>query len=441
MASAHDISTDVRRALERLAEIGDRAAPVVFAGRAAEFALLESAVRGVQRGENGRTVVVQGVPGVGKTALRDEFAARLLAHDANDGKAVIPVQLNASSLGFKPGAIVEQIDRAFRALASSDWWQRAMGRAAAGAHFLGNALFAAATRKDIGDFTAASRAPDSLGVVLDDYVSQRLGRRGSTIVLLVDEAQNLQDTSTVRTHLEELHNDGAGETPMMLACFGLGNTVDRLAELGLSRLARGHVRSIGVLSNEEARQAVVGTLEDVLAGHTFKGRERSKWISDAANVILEDSGNFPHHLTNGCSALAQAVLLDGIDAAPPVNGVRERARGYRQEYYEARLRPWSRYETALAYAFTESSDGRTPTKAVVAGLATVTDRGRAVSEEVAWDVVEGICSAGFMEEQDDSLSVLLPSLMTHFQDVCQRRSPNPQMVHAIRAQLPARGQR
>lgn len=391
MASAHDISTDVRRALERLAEIGDRAAPVVFAGRAAEFALLESAVRGVQRGENGHTVVMQGVPGIGKTALRDEFAARSLAPDASGGKAIMPVKLNASSLGFKPIAIVEQVDRKFRALESSDGW-------------------------------AASRAPDSLGVVLEDYVSQRLGRRGSTIVLLVDEAQNLQDTSTVRTHLEELHNDGAGETPMMLACFGLGNTVDRLAELGLSRLAQGRVRSIGVLSNEEARQAVVGTLEDVLACHTFEGRERSKWIDDAANVILEDSGNFPHHLTNGCSALAQAVLLDGIDASPPANVVRETARGYRREYYEARLRPWSRYETALACAFMESGSGQTRTRAIVAALRTVASRGEPTSEEAAWDVVEGICGAGFMEERGDSIHALLPSLMTHFQDVRQRVS-------------------
>ena len=170
MVLPRSIATDVRRSLERLAEAGDRFAPVVFAGRTAELALLESAVRGVQRGENGRTVVMQGVPGVGKTALRDEFAARSLARDASDGKAVMPVKLNASSLGFKPIAMVEQVDRAFRALESSDWW-------------------------------AASRAPDSLGVVLDDYVSQRLGRRGSTIVLLVDEAQNLQDTPAVRAHL------------------------------------------------------------------------------------------------------------------------------------------------------------------------------------------------------------------------------------------------
>lgn len=435
MVSAHNISADVRRSLQRLAEIGDRTAPVVFAGRTDEFALLESAVRGVQRGENGRTVVIQGVPGVGKTALRDEFAARLLAHDANDGKAVIPVKLNASSLGFKPAAIVEQIDKAFRGLESSDWWERTVSRAADGAYFLGNALFAAATRKDVREFTAASRAPDSLGVVLDDYVGQRLGRRGSTIVLLVDEAQNLQDTPAVRTHLEELHNDGAGETPMMLACFGLATTVDRLADLGLSRLSRGHVRSIGALTNEEARQAVVGTLEEVLACHPFDEQDRSEWIDEAAIVILEDSGNFPHHLTNGCSALAQAVLLDGIGASPPADVVREKSRDYRQEYYEARLRPWSRYETALAYAFLESSDGQTPTNAIIAALTTVTDRGNPVSEEIAWDAVEGICRAGFMEERDRSINVLLPSLMKHFQDVRQRRSPNSQLIDAIRSEL------
>ena len=435
MVSAHNIAADVRRSLQRLAEIGDRTAPVVFAGRTDEFALLESAVRGVQRGENGRTVVIQGVPGVGKTALRDEFAARLLTHDANDGKAVIPVRLNASSLGFKPAAIVEQIDKAFRGLESSDWRERTMSRVADGAYFLGNALFAAATRKDVREFTAASRAPDSLGVVLDDYVGQRLGRRGSTIVLLVDEAQNLQDTPSVRTHLEELHNDGAGETPMMLACFGLATTVDRLADLGLSRLSRGHVRSIGALTSEEARQAVVGTLEEVFACHAFDEQDRSKWINEAAIAILDDSGNFPHHLTNGCSALAQTVLLDGIAASPPVDVVREKSSGYRREYYEARLRPWSRYETALAYAFMESTDGQTPANAIIAALTTVRDRGKPVSEEIAWDVVEGICRAGFMEERDRSINVLLPSLMTHFQDVRQRTSPNSQLIDAIRAEL------
>lgn len=89
----------------------------------------------------------------------------------------------------------------------------------------------------------------------------------------------------------------------------------------------------------------------------------------------------------------------------------------------------------------ESGSGQTPTRAIVAALRTVASRGEPTSEEAAWDVVEGICGAGFMEERGDSIHALLPSLMTHFQDVRQRWSPSPQMIDAIRAELPAPGQR
>ena len=373
MTAARGISSDVRRALERLAETADRAGatPVVFAGRTDELALLELAARGAQRGESGHTVVIQGVPGVGKTALRDEFARRLLAQDANKRQAVIPVKLDFGAL-------------------------------------------------------------DS-----NDYVGQRLGRRGSTVLLLVDEAQNLHDTPTVRRHLNVLHNAGDGETPMMLACFGLANTVERLADLGLSRLATGHARSIGALSDEHAREAVVGTLDRAFAYHKFAigpddEQKRRKWIGAAATAIVEDSGSFPHHLTNGCRALAQAVLQDGIGARPPVDMVRERSRAYRREYYEARLRPWLRYETALAHAFTENGDGQTPTSAAIAALTTVSDLGKPTDEETARDVLMGIRDAGFIEERDDSLVVLLPSLTTHFLDVRQRRQSNPRTIEAIR---------
>ena len=307
MAMANQMPVDVRRSLERLAEAGDRSAPVVFAGREDEFALLERAIRGVHNGEEGHTVVIQGVPGAGKTALLGEFAARLLARGADERNPVIPVRLAATAMDSKPAAIVEEIDSAFRDLNASDWWRRAVDKATDGAHFLGNALFAAATRKPLSEFTVASRAPDSLNLVLNDYASLRLGRRG-TIALLVDEAQNLPDTPTVRRHLEALHVRGTGGSSVMLACFGLGNTVERLADLGLSRLATGHVRTVGALSGEDAREVVAGTLDVVFAQHTFADgpldeQAREQWIGVATDAIVGESGGFPHHLTNGCRAL------------------------------------------------------------------------------------------------------------------------------------------
>ena len=87
---------------------------MVFAGRADEFALLERAIRGVRSGEEGHTVVIQGVPGAGKTALLGEFAARLLARGADELNPVIPVKLAATAMDSKPAAIVEEIDSAFR---------------------------------------------------------------------------------------------------------------------------------------------------------------------------------------------------------------------------------------------------------------------------------------------------------------------------------------
>ena len=437
MATTDHTPIDVQRSLERLADAGDRSAPVVFAGRRDEFALLERAIRGVRNGEEGHTVVVQGVPGAGKTALLGEFAARLLARGAGERNPVIPVKLAATAMDSKPAAIVEEIDSAFRNLKTSEWWRRAVGNATDGAHFLGNALLAAVTRKSLSEFTVASRAPDSLNLVLNDYARLRLGWQGSTIVLLVDEAQNLPDTPMVRRHLETLHTSGTGASSVMLACFGLGNTVERLADLGLSRLATGHVRTVGALSDEDARKVVAGTLDVVFAQR--EGRTpRVNWIGAVTDVIVADSGGFPHHLTNGCRALAQAVLQEGIGASPPLDAMRERALGYRREYYGARLRRWDRYETALACAFTEADNERVPADAVVAALTTVAKRGSAVGEGTAWQIVEEICAAGFMVERGDFLEPTLPSLMTHFRDVCGRTPPSVRTIEAVRAALPGR---
>ena len=80
------------------AESSDRTSPTVFVGRKDELGLLDSAVRGVQRDEAGHTVVVQGLPGAGKTALLNEYAARLLTANAGGARPIIPVPL-------QPGAV------------------------------------------------------------------------------------------------------------------------------------------------------------------------------------------------------------------------------------------------------------------------------------------------------------------------------------------------
>ena len=438
---AHELPPVVQESLLRLAKTSDRTAPTVFAGREGEFALLEDAVWGVQRGENGHTVVIQGVPGVGKTALLDEYAARLLAANADAERPVIPVPLQSGVLNTPPAAIVEEIDRRFRELGVSKW-DRAANRTVDGVALLGNALFAAITRKNIHEFTPSARAPDSLPIALEDYVAFRFDRRESTIVLLVDEAQNLHDTLRVRDYLEVLHGGITGRTQVLLVCFGLVNTTARLAELGLSRLARGHARSLGVLSDEDAQQVVTGTLQVALANHAFDNgsladAQRATWIGEAAAAILAESGNFPHHLTNGCCALAELVLEEGIADRPPVGKLRDRCREHKREYYAARLQPWSRHTMALAHAFAGEDGHWTPVDDIVAALMAADNRGRPVDEETALAVVDGLCATGFVEQGVASLRPLLPSLWAHLETMRQQAPPDNKVVRAVRAALPA----
>lgn len=415
MTDTPNLPSHVRDSLARLAESSDRASPTVFAGREDEFDLLDAAVRGAQRGEPGHTVVIHGVPGAGKTALLNEYAARLLAADGGTEKPTIAVPLRPGDLDAAPVAIVQEIDRQFREFEASDVWQERLNRVVGGASLLGNALFAASTKRDFNDFRPSARAPDSLPVALDDYFAFRFDRRDSTIVLLVDEAQNLDDTAQVRRHLDALHGGVRTRTTVLLACFGLTNTTDRLRELGLSRLATGHVRSIGALSDEDAQRTVTGTLSAALADVAFRddaGREQ--WIGAVVATILTDSANFPHHLANGCRALAEIVLDEGIGESPPIERLRDRCQDHRREYYDARLRPWAHHMTALAQAFSNERDGWTPVADVKRALVASDDFGDPVDGGTATTMLKELCANGYVEQYAGACRPVLPSLSSHF---------------------------
>lgn len=422
MAHGSVLSPAVRDALARLATISDRTSPVIFAGREDEFSLLSGALQGVQRGELGHTVVVQGVPGAGKTALLNEYATRLLTSEDDADRLVVPVPLTPGVLDSTPAAMIEEIDKEFREYCSSDDMARRVNRAVGGASLVAHALFATLTKKDFDSFRPAAKAPNSLPIAFADYVAFRFNRRDSTIMLLVDEAQNLPDSPRVRRHLDVLHQGVRGRTRVLLACFGLQNTVDRLRELGLSRLARGHARTIGVLSNEDARQCVTGTLEVALADFTFDEGpfdkiQRSRWINGAADAILNESANFPQHMTNGCSALAEVLLRQGIGDSPPAEKLRELCREHKRDYYDARLRPWAHHTIALAHAFDGGDDGWANIGDVKRTLMASDNFGDPVDSAHASKTIKELHDQGFLENRLGACRPAIPSLLAHFAEL------------------------
>ena len=383
----------------------------MFAGREDEIAFLNEAAQATCQGEVGHTVVIQGVPGAGKTALLHEYAARLFLTAEQTDRPIIPVPLKSKHLNAPPLAIIRELQSVF-------------------------------TRKDTSTFLSSSKLPTSLEDALDDYFKIHFARQSGTVVLLVDEAQNLADTIQVREHLESLHCGVAGDTQVMLVCFGLANTTSRLRELGLSRLAHGHVKSIGVLSSDDAEKVITGTLGVAFAPHEFHHgpfdeERRAQWIGEAADVILAESGNFPHHITNGCRALAEIVLNEGIDENPPVEPLKSLCRDYKSEYYDTRLQPWERHKTALALAFASGNteSGWIPVGNIKRALMASDEVGDSVDAQKASAVIDEMCTCGYVELNMGECRPVLPSLTSHFIAIERTAKPHSEVVMAVQAAL------
>ena len=436
------LQPDVVRTLTKLSRASDRTSPTVFAGREDEISFLNEAVQATCQGEVGHTVVIQGVPGAGKTALLHEYAARLLLTAEQTDRPIIPVPLKSKHLNAPPLAIIREMNRWFCEYESSDKWSKMWNATANAASLAGNVLQSIFTRKDASTFLPSSKLPTSLEDALDDYFKIHFARQSGTVVLLVDEAQNLADTIQVREHLESLHCGVAGDTQVMLVCFGLANTTSRLRELGLSRLAHGHVKSIGVLSSDDAKKAITGTLGVAFAPHEFQHgpfdeERRAQWIGDAADVILAESGNFPHHITNGCRALAEIVLNEGIDENPPVEPLKSLCRDYKSEYYDTRLQPWERHKTALALAFASGNaeSGWIPVGNIKRALMASDEVGDSVDAQKASAVIDEMCTCGYVELNMGECRPVLPSLTSHFIAIERTAKPHSEVVMAVQAAL------
>lgn len=176
-------------------------------------------------------------------------------------------------------------------------------------------------------------------------------------------------------------------------------------------------------------------MEVALADFTFDEVRRTQWIGAAADAILSESSNFPHHLANGCRAFAEVVLNEGVHDVPPVEKLRSLCREYKREYYVARLQPWEDHTIALAHAFTDEKEGWTPIDNVMSALMASDNAGRSVNENAAAAVIEGMRDGGFVEWKLDVCRPVLPSLALHLAEQRQALTNDSKAVRAIRAAL------
>ncbi|MYK32173.1 MAG: hypothetical protein F4051_10770 [Boseongicola sp. SB0670_bin_30] len=139
--------------------------------------------------------------------------------------------------------------------------------------------------------------------------------------------------------LRRLHERGYA-APITLVMAGLGDTVHRAGELGLSRLLDPAVHSLGCFSAEESQELVSGW------GEMF-GLPAGDWQKLVLELVGADN-YWPVHVHNSLASLAGEVMRTGGDvtAIDPVR-VRERADDLRRAYYRQRMSPEMRRSKLL----------------------------------------------------------------------------------------------
>ncbi len=336
-----------RQSLERISRRTDKAHALYFVGRRDIMAGIQDTVSDMQEligdrspaeiAESGinlsdqLTWLVQGAPGAGKSALQSHFeltwagqldkpvAVRMDADELSDETSL--TELIANKVRKNGAEILNRI-RVLELGGGFRWFG------------LGG---------EVKTTESQQRSPLKLRDLwrlydkgLSDFIKEQFHEKYNLeqtaakfrpVVLMIDEVQNLR--SEGERLLERVHLGKHG-LPMFAVLAGLSWSRTRLRKAGISRFAKGHVRTLGPLAEDEVVEAVRRLLE----GHDIAGFQDA----EMAKKIAEWSNGWPQHLHNYMCVLASELAakdgeLDKVDQ----DKIRTVGDHDRWVYYEERL--------------------------------------------------------------------------------------------------------
>ena len=331
-----------------------------FRGRDREFDVFRKAANSLHAGQTGgNTMIFQGAPGAGKSALMGECMEVVRRHSTPEAPWVA-VSVNPGSLQ-SPVYVVEAMVSAANAESER---LRQITSGSVATKTLGNLLnlarklYRELARRGGGAFglSVGGRRNGSVttGQVLHNAAPLL---KNFHLVVFVDEAQNTPAKDTTRDVLDCLHRASRG-IPLVVAFFGLSDTQDVLRQCGLSRFARGRVVNLEPLAYEDAACAI----RDAFVAYDFAGtpEDRAVWVERLAEL----SQGWPQHI-NSVSVAASSIIRDNdcrIDAGRLDSAVAS-AEEYKREYYAGRLAAGSQdpaFYKQLALAAEGRANGNLP---------------------------------------------------------------------------------
>ena len=322
-----------------------------FRGRDAEFDVFRRAAGSLHDGRiGGGTMVFQGAPGAGKSALMEECMEAVRRHSTPEAPWVA-VAMEPDTLKSPPAVVRAMVNAA----SAESERLREMASSTSVAGMLDDLLDLA--RKLFHELS--ERGGGALGVSVggrsDDegmpasWVFQNaaplLGK--FHIVVCVDEAQNTPVTGNTKGVMGCLHRDPQG-IPLVAAFFGLSDTQNVLRECGLSRFASGRVVTLDPLPHDDSACAIRSVFDAY--GFTGTKEDREIWV----NRLAELSQGWPQHINRVAVAACEIIRANGgrIDSGY-LDEAMAAAEEYKREYYAGRLaagssRAWVYRGLALA---------------------------------------------------------------------------------------------
>lgn len=324
--------------LANWASMGDREAPVAFVGREPEIDMAIRQLATWRAGETpGRTIVAQGAPGAGKTALLREMARRLPEHMPDACAIYRPTPWSSRTVSNVLVALAERMMGA-----SGDLLRTTVMREGT----IGAKAIATASQTH-----SHTTAPAVLST-WDDFETlfTRQAAAAKPTLLLVDEIQRMDDDVETRELLYHLH--GQTTFPILLVCGGLSVSASHLEGLGLSRLAEKCILHVAALTLDEARHSLEESLrilaEDVggITGHF------DQW----ARRLAPATHGWPQHITCHFQAAVRALLASDEPAfeGGSLRRALALAEADMRSYYDRRLEA-ARASPLIVYAVYKAS--------------------------------------------------------------------------------------
>ena len=305
-----------------------------FRGREAEYGVYRSAVTSLSEGiVGGGTMVFQGAPGAGKSALMEECMEAVRRHSTPEAPWVA-VAMDPSSLE-SPLDVIEALVGAANTESER---LREMVSGASVATMLddlrdrGKKLYRELSERGGGVFGVSVGGRRDEGVSAGGAfrkAAQLLGKYH--IVVCVDEAQNTPVTSNTKGVMDCLHRDPQG-IPLVAAFFGLSDTQRVLRDCGLSRFASGRVVTLDPLPFGDSACAIRSIFDAY--GFTGTQEDREVWV----NRLAQLSQGWPQHINRVAIAACGIIRANGgrMDSGHLDEAVAA-AEEYKREYYAGRL--------------------------------------------------------------------------------------------------------